>query len=56
MLGYNFYRDIAYIAYVLNLIIQDILKISIKDKYYSFNNTIARVENNKDKSTTGKFL
>jgi hypothetical protein len=56
MLGYNFYRDMACIAHVLNLVVQDILKTIIKDEYDSLDNNTARVENNKDKDITGKFL
>jgi hypothetical protein len=56
MLGYNFYGDVACVAYVLNLVVQDILKIIIKDEYDSLDNNTSQVENNEDKDTTGKFL
>jgi hypothetical protein len=44
---------VACIAHVLNLVVQDILKIIIKDKYNSLDNNTSRVENNKDKDITG---
>jgi hypothetical protein len=44
---------VACVAYVLNLVVQDILKIIIKDEYDSLHNNISRVENDKDEDTIG---
>jgi hypothetical protein len=52
-LGIKFYGDVACVAHVLNLVVQDILKIIIKDEYDSLDNNTSRVENDKDEDTIG---
>jgi hypothetical protein len=46
----------ACVAYVLNLCVEDILKIIIKDKYDSLDNNTYSIENNKDKDTASKLF
>jgi hypothetical protein len=54
--GSSFYRDIAYIVYILDLVVQDILKIIIKNKYNSLDNNTYSIENNKDIDIINKLL
>jgi hypothetical protein len=46
----------AYIVYILNLNIQDILKIIIKNEYDSFDNNTVFIENDKKKNILNKFF
>jgi hypothetical protein len=55
-LGIKFYGDVACVVHVLNLSVQDILKVIIKDEYDSLDNNAYSIENNKDEDTTSKFF
>jgi hypothetical protein len=53
----KFQGDIACLAHVLNLVVQDILKALIKDAYNDINdNDIYQQENNQEEEYKGKFL
>jgi hypothetical protein len=46
----------ACVVYILNLVVQDILKIIIKNKYDSLDNNTYSVENNKNVDIIDKLL
>ena len=57
MQAINFQGDIACLAHVLNLVVQDILKTIIKDAYSDLdNNNIFNIENEIEDNTISKFI
>jgi hypothetical protein len=53
----KFQGDIVYLAYVLNLIVQDILKTLIKDAYIELdNNAVYNIENEEDEDPLNNLI